>query len=121
MPFAPPFGKASGDGEVIDAGAITLLGVDGERTTEAWITYEFRGTYATGGNVIDLSPWLRRAEIVTATPMSGSRYHIPLPNDSDFPGDPTSGRIKLLNSGLLEVANLTAVSGVRARVVALGY
>ena len=121
MPFITAENVQAGDGWLVDSAKYTLRDNDGNWITEACFTFEFRGAYATGGLVCDFSRYFRRVEMLMASPGSGARYYLPKPNDSDFPGDPRSGRVMLINSGLVEVTNTTAVSGVRARLFILGY
>ena len=58
-----------------------------------------------GGESIDLSPYMRRVEMIFAQPISGALLNDPRPNATDFPGNAGSGRMELytLGSGLVNV------------------
>lgn len=65
-------------GVVVSALVYTQKDVAGNPRTEAWLTLEFSGVYATDGQFFDLSPYFRRIEHAAVFPMSGGEARAPI-------------------------------------------
>jgi hypothetical protein len=116
----------------------TQRDIAGNEYTDVYSIFEYTsaGILPTGES-IDLSPYMRRVELVTAQPISGALLHLPRPIATDFPGNAGSGRMGLfyigsgaitvsgfINAGVLTQTPLlsgVAVSGTRAYIHAFGY
>jgi hypothetical protein len=114
-------------GSIISPTVRTTQDLAGNHLTQVWATYEYTsaGILPTG-ETIDLSPYMRRVEMVQATPASGALVYTPMAHGTDFPGNAGSGRMVLTRPGLsgvggILVASGVAVSGTRAYIHAFGY
>ena len=128
MPGWTPVNQMAGQGFILSESVYTLQDIARNQVVGGWFTVEFRQNYVTGGLVVDLSYRLRQIDIIIARAMSGAYSSSPKENDTDFPGDPRSGRIMLflgITVGAyvypIEVPNATPISGARVQLYAVGY
>ena len=78
----------------------TVRDIQGNEAVDVYSIYEYRDAgIQPGGETIDLSPYMRRAEYIHAQPVSGVFLYEPRPNATDFPGNPGSGRMELYYTG----------------------
>ena len=72
----------------------------GNPFVEVYSIFEYTNAgISPGGESIDLSPYMRRAENIIAQPISGVLLYQPRPNVTDFPGNAGSGRMELYYVG----------------------
>ena len=93
-------------GTLISPIVFTKRDIAGNSFTEVLAIFEYTSTgILPTGESIDLSPYMRRVEVVTAQAISGALLNDPRPNATDFPGNAGSGRMELytLGSGLVTV------------------
>lgn len=125
---------------VISSLVFTKKDIAGNSFVEGYFLVEFRDAgYTPGGEAMDLSSFMRRAEFVQATPASGALDYEARPSYTDYPGNAGSGRVTLhylrsslgisIISGTVNIAPAqlraellsgVAVSGARAIVHAIG-
>lgn len=131
---------------LISALTYTILDSAGNPRTESWMTLEFSGAYATGGQSLDLSSRFRRIEHIETFPMSGGELRAPVsaaatfhaasgaqvtvtPVVADY-GTPASSRFLIGAPSMLSgVANFLdilsglagSISGIRFGARVIGY
>jgi hypothetical protein len=93
----------------------TVRDIQGNEAVDVYSIYEYRDAgIQPGGETIDLSPYMRRAEFIHAQPVSGVFLYEARPNATDFPGNPGSGRMELYYTGSGIVT--LAISGLGIQV-----
>lgn len=131
---------------LVSALTYTVLDHVGNPRTESWMTLEFSGAYATGGQSIDLSSVFRRIEHIQTFPMSGGELRAPVsaaatfhaasgtqvtvtPVIADY-GTPTSARFLIgaptILSGVGQLQDILSglagsISGIRFGARVIGY